>query len=201
MDAEGLFAFVKSYQSITPLRLGELWAIPIMLRLALLENLRRVVARVAAGRRDRERAAHWIDRMLEVASKTPAGVVLILAEMVKENPPLSIAFIAEFSSRIQGKSAALMIPITWLEHRVAEQGQSIETVFQLASQSQAADQVSIGNSIGSLRFLGATDWRDFVEAMSSVEQLLRTDPAGIYPSMDFATRDRYRHAVEEIYYV
>ena len=66
--------------------------------------------------------------------------------------------------------------MTWLEQRVAEQGQTIETIFQQASQSQAADQVSIGNSIGSLRFLGAMEWRDFVETMSGVEQILRTDP-------------------------
>jgi cyclic beta-1,2-glucan synthetase len=198
VDAETLQAFVGSYQSVTPLRLGELWAIPIMLRLALLENLRRVAVRVAAGRRERERAAYWIDRMLEVAASAPANVVLVLADMVKENPPLTTAFIAEFASRMQGQGHALIFPITWLEHRVAEQGQTIEMAFQQASQHQAADQVSIGNSIGSLRFLGATDWRDFVEAMSGVEHTLRNDPAGVFPQMDFTTRDRYRHAVEEI---
>ncbi|MGD0541023.1 MAG: glycosyltransferase family 2 protein, partial [Tepidisphaeraceae bacterium] len=198
VDAESLRAFVASYQSVTPLRLGELWAIPIMLRLALLENLRRVIVRVAAGRRERERATYWIDRMLEVASAAPAKVVLVLAEMVRENPPLTTAFIAEFASRMQGQGQALVFPITWLEHRVAEQGQTIEMAFQQASQHQAADQVSIGNSIGSLRYLGATDWRDFVEMMSAVEHVLRTDPAGVYPPMDFTTRDQYRHAVEEI---
>ncbi|HEY1922661.1 MAG TPA: glucoamylase family protein, partial [Tepidisphaeraceae bacterium] len=198
VDAETLRAFVGSYQSVTPLRLGELWAIPIMLRLALLENLRRVVARVAAGRRERERAAYWIDRMLEVAASAPANVVLALADMVKENPPLTTAFIAEFASRIQGQGQALVFPITWLEQRVAEQGQTIEMAFQQASQHQAADQVSIGNSIGSLRFLGATDWRDFVETMSGVERVLQDDPASVFPRMDFETRDKYRHAVEEI---
>jgi cyclic beta-1,2-glucan synthetase len=198
VDAESLRAFVASYQSVTPLRLGELWAIPIMLRLALLENIRRVVVRVAAGRRDRERAAHWIDRMREVAAKAPAEVVLVLAEMVKENPPLSTAFITEFASRVQAQGASLSFPMTWLEQRVAELGQTIETINQQASQIQAADQVSIGNGIASLRFLGAMNWRDFVEAMSGVEHVLRTDPAGVYPLMDFSTRDRYRHAVEEI---
>ncbi len=70
--------------------------------------------------------------------------------------------------------------------------------MQSGSQQQAANQVSIGNSIGSLRFLGATDWRKFVETMSVVEQKLREDPHGWYASMDFATRDRYRHVVEEL---
>ena len=70
--------------------------------------------------------------------------------------------------------------------------------MQSGNQHQAADQVSVSNSIGSLRFLGATDWREFVEAMSVVEQTLREDPGGVYGAMDFATRDRYRHAVEKL---
>ena len=70
--------------------------------------------------------------------------------------------------------------------------------MQAETQEQAGDQVSISNSIGSLRFLGAMDWREFVETMSVVEQKLREDPGGVYGRMDFATRDRYRHVVEEI---
>ena len=46
VDAETISRFVAAYQSVTPLRLGELWAIPIMLRLALIENLRRMAVRV-----------------------------------------------------------------------------------------------------------------------------------------------------------
>ncbi len=198
LDMEGLRAFVASYQTVQPLGLGELWAIPIMLRLALIENLRRVVASVTAGRRDRDRAGYWVEQMLESASSDPAKVVLVLADMVKENPPLTIAFVAELASRLQGQGAALMFPISWLEHRMAERGQSVERVFQLVSQDQAAHQVAIGNTIGSLRLLGATDWRDFVDSMSVVEQTLRSDPDGVYPMLDFATRDRYRSTAEGI---
>ncbi len=70
--------------------------------------------------------------------------------------------------------------------------------MQSENQQQAADQVSMSNSIGSLRFLGAMDWREFVETMSVVEQILREDPGGVYGRMDFSTRDRYRHVVEKI---
>jgi hypothetical protein len=56
----------------------------------------------------------------------------------------------------------------------------------------------MSNSIASLRFLSSNDWRDFVEEQSAVEHILRTDPSGHYPSMDFATRDQYRHVVERI---
>ena len=56
VDPEALSSFVAAYQTVTALKLGELWAIPIMLRLALIENLRRVGARIAADRIDRNRA-------------------------------------------------------------------------------------------------------------------------------------------------
>lgn len=169
-----------------------------MLRLALLENLRRVAARVMAGRRERERAGYWVERMLDVSATEPAKVVLVLAKMIEEDPPLTSAFVAELASRLHGQGPALIVALTWLEQRLAEQGQSVDNVFQQASQNQAADQVSIGNSIGSLRFLGAADWRSFVESISVVEQALRQDPAGVYHRMDFATRDHYRHAVEDV---
>ncbi|MCX5658526.1 MAG: cyclic beta 1-2 glucan synthetase [Planctomycetota bacterium] len=198
IDAVALNAFVGAYQSVTRLDLGELWAIPIMLRLALVENLRRVAVRVSAARQERERAGHWVERMLETAARDPAGVVLVLAEMIRENPPITHAFVSEFASRVQGQGSTLVFPMAWLEQRLAGQGQTIDQVFQQTSQNQAADQVSIGNTIGSLRFLGSTEWRDFVEAQSVVEQALRADPARVYPAMSFATRDRYRHVIEDI---
>src|SRR5687768_14537546 len=198
VDGHSLRAFVAAYQSVRPLRLGELWAIPIMLRLALLENLRRVAFHVMRGRLERERAEYWVEQMLAVSAKAPGEVVLVLADMVRENPPLTTAFVAEFASRLQGQGPALVFAVTWLEQRLAEQGQTIEHVFQQASQNQAAHQVSIGNSIGSLRFLGAAEWRAFGKAMNVVEHALRADPAGVYVAMDFVTRDDYRHAVERI---
>ena len=70
--------------------------------------------------------------------------------------------------------------------------------YRLENQQLAADQLSISNSIDSLRFLGAMDWKEFVETMSVVEQTLRHDPGGVYSKMDFATRDHYRHIIEEI---
>src|SRR5450759_3589814 len=111
---------------------------------------------------------------------------------------MSSSFVAEPARRLQGQSPALAMPLNWIEQRLSESGLTIEQLVQSETQIQAADQVSISNSIGSLRFLGAMDWREFVETMSVVEQKLREDPEGVYAKMDFATRDRYRHVVERI---
>jgi cellobiose phosphorylase len=198
VDAEGLARFVAAYQTVAPLKLGELWAIPIMLRLALIENLRRVGVRVRAGTIDRNRADAWADEMLEVAENDPKSLILVISDMARSNPPPTSSFVSELARRLQGHGAALALPLTWIEQRLSEDGLSIEQLVQSETQEQASVQVSVSNTIGSLRLLGSTDWRDFVEGMSVVERKLREDPGGHYGRMDFATRDRYRHVVEAI---
>ena len=197
-NSDSLMRFIVAYQSLTPLTLGELWAIPIMLRLALVENLRRVAARLAAAHVGRSKAGYWTDQMLAIVERDPKSLVLVVADMARSKPPASSAFVAELVRRLQGQSPALGLSLTWVEQWLAEFGVSINQLVQAESQHQAVDQVSIANSIGSLRLLATLDWRDFVEAASTVEGVLRQDPGNAYIFMDFATRDRYRHVVEKL---
>ncbi|MBW8311684.1 MAG: glycosyl transferase [Rhizobium sp.] len=198
IDTEGLSGLISAYQSIAPLRLGELWAIPIMLRLALIENLRRYSAKVILDQQNRDLADAWAGRLADIAESDPKSLVLVLADMVRSKPPVASAFVAELTRRLQGRSAALAMPLDWIGHWLGETGHSIEDMVHAENQQQAADQVSISNSISSIRYLSTMDWRDFVESLSVVETCLRDDPVGVYGRMDFATRDRYRHVVENL---
>ncbi|HXR16696.1 MAG TPA: hypothetical protein VN777_10900, partial [Terriglobales bacterium] len=198
LDPESLSSFVAAYQTVTALNIGELWALPIMLRLALIENLRRVGARVSADRIARNRADYWADKITETAEKDPKSLILVIADMARSSPPMVGSFVAEFARRLQGQGPALALPLTWIEQRLSESGRTIKQLVQSENQQQAADQVSMSNSIGSLRVLGAMNWREFVETLSAVEQVLHEDPSGFYGKMDFSSRDRYRHTVEEI---
>ena len=198
VDPENLSRFISAYQLVSVLKLGELWGIPIMLRLALIENLRRVASNLTTAHNHRNLAAKWAEEMAETAEKDPSNLILLVADMSRSQPPLDSSFVAEMLRRLQGQGPALALPLNWLSQRLAETGQTIEHLVHLDSQQQAADQISISNSIGSLRLLTSMDWREFVENMSVVDRCLRDDPTGIYGSMDFATRDLYRHAVEKI---
>ena len=198
VDLETLSRFVGAYQKIAPLSLGELWAIPIMLRLALIENLRRAATRVAQHRAHRDAADTWADSMIAIATDDPKSLVLVIADMARSGPPTSSAFVAELSRRLQGHGAALALPLTWMEQRLRESGLSIDQMVQMENQQQATEQVSISNSISSLRLITSTDWRDFVQGMSHTERVLRSDPADIYRRTDFATRDSCRHVVEKL---
>lgn len=198
IDMENLSSFIKSYQTVSNLKLGELWAIPIMLRLGLIENLRRVSSRIAIDRIDGNLADYWAAQMIETVEKDPKSLILVIADMARSNPPMVSAFVSELTRQLRGKGPDLALALNWIEQQLSEGGMSSAELVNAEIQKQAADQLSMSNSIGSLRLLGSTDWRNFVEAHSTVEQTLREDTNGIYGLMDFSTRDRYRHVVEDI---
>ncbi len=198
VEDRNLYTFVAGYQTESFLTLGELWAIPIMLRLALIENIRRIASRLINSRAARTEAAYWVNQMSKAVEQSPDNLILVVADMARANPVLNSSFVAEYARLLQGQSAVFVLALTWLEQRLAAEGSSIEQQVRLENQTQAADQVSISNSINSLRFLDGMDWHEFVEGVSVVESILRTDPADVYSRMDFATRDRYRHAVEKL---
>jgi cyclic beta-1,2-glucan synthetase len=198
VDAKHLSAFVAAYQTITPLQLGELWAVPIMLRLGLIEDLRRITARLSADREDRNLAEFWGDRLEKILESDPPSLVVVVAEMAKAKPPMSAAFVVKLCERLARVNPAAQLARSWLEQHLAAEGYSVEQGIMMESHGQAADQVSISHAITSLRSLSVIDWRKFVETQSVVEQTLKNDPADTYRAMDFSTRDRYRHAVERI---
>ena len=173
VDLESLSSFLVAYQTVTVLTLGELWAIPIMLRLALIENLRRVGTRLLADRAARNHADSWADQMTEIAAKDPKSLILVIADMARSNPPMVGPFVAEFARRLQGQSQALALPLTWIEQRLSESGLTIEQLVQAESQQQAAEQLSISNSIGSLRLPGC----DGLAGVRRDRQRGRADPA------------------------
>ncbi|NQT60426.1 MAG: cyclic beta 1-2 glucan synthetase [Bacteroidetes bacterium] len=197
VDPETLPGFINAYQSVSTLTLGELWAIPIMLRLALVENLRRVAIRIAKEMYTQKNAAVWADRMICMAESEPKNLILLVADMARSEQLMVSSFVAELARRLQGKGAALALPLMLIEQWLSKTGLTIELLVQSEIQQQAADQVSVSNTIRSLRSLGAYDWKKFVESTSVVEKILREDPSGYYGKMDFMTRDQYRHVIEK----
>lgn len=198
IDGDDATQFIASYQTVEPLKLGELWAFPIMLQLALLENLARVGVRIAQRRKELDVATLWADRMLAAAESEPKRLIQILADFANADVPLTAPFVEEFYGRLQAQGATMAFVQTWVEQKLLEQGVTASGLSEEAGHTAAANQISIANSIGSLRFIDATDWTQYVEGLSAVEQILRDDPTAMYANQDFATRDRYRHVIEDV---
>jgi cellobiose phosphorylase len=196
VELDDLTLFVDAFQEVAPLRIGELWALPAMLRLGLIESVRRMALRSVRRLEELEVADAWVARLTEAAA-ADGRLESALAEFVERPPELSPTFVARFLQqlRFQHGSAPRLRP---LELWIAEQAMSAEEASGRATERVAMTQVMMANSITSLRAIARMDWETFVEGQSVLEAELRRDPAGVYPTMTFDTRDRYRHAVERI---
>src|SRR5258706_4291904 len=82
LDTNTLRRFIAAYQTVAPLSIGELWAVAITLRLALVENLRRLALQIVSAREEREQADKFADRLLELASNQPSALVPLIVERV-----------------------------------------------------------------------------------------------------------------------
>ncbi len=193
-----LFVIISAYQETIPLNIGELWAVPIMLRLAIIENIRRMAVLARLARDQRELARRWCEELVRVNEQNPKNLVITIADMARANLELSRPFVSEFKRQLQGRGSAMKLPLQWLEQNLNEQERTLDQVVADENHEQATFEISMRNCITSLRALGVTDWNEFVESMSRVEQILRKDPADVYGKMDFASRDDYRRIVEKL---
>lgn len=202
IDPDSLERFIRAYQGATqqaePLTIGELWAVAIMLRLALIENLRRLTTRVVAARDEREAADLLADTLLAANGNQQQIVVADIIRQLEKRKELSRAFVVQLTQRLRDQDADVMPLVEWVERGVQSQDRSIEQIVQFEHHRQAAAQVTVGNTITSMKLLSTLDWHSFVESVSLTEPILGADPAGAYAQMDFATRDRYRHVIERI---
>ena len=136
VDLKSLISFVNAYQENTYLQLGELWAIPIMLRLALIENLRRLSIQISNDISNKMLANNWADEMIDVAENDPKNLVLVIADMARSEPPMVSAFIAELTRRLQEKGNSLSLPLTWIEQTLTDSGLNSSEMIHKENQMQ-----------------------------------------------------------------
>jgi cyclic beta-1,2-glucan synthetase len=197
-DLQTLIDFVAAYQRVAPLTIGEIWAVAIMLRLSLVEELRRLSSDVVAARRARGRARRWGQRLAASPGDPAAIIVDMLGAEVRSTGMLSAAFVVELMHWLRDQPSSSAPAWVALQDALRAQDDSPDEMLRLEHQRQAADQLAIGNIITSMRLLSSIDWPLFFERVSLVESILRGDPTAAYARMDFPTRDRYRHSVEEL---
>ncbi len=198
VDLESLVRYVTAYQSVNPLTIGELWAVPIMLRLGLVQSVRKLAEQEIATGDERASADTWVARMLRGGARRSTDVAIAVAELATSDEVFKPAFVVQLLRRLREHDSVVTSAFHWIQERCAEMGTAPEELTRLEHLRQASTQVSIGNAITSMRVIAALEWGRFFERTSEVEHTLREDPAGAYDGTDASSRDRYRHAVEDI---
>jgi cellobiose phosphorylase len=196
VDITPLSSFISGYQSICHLTLGELWAVPIMLRFALIKNICSLAQRFVDVREERKQAEAFVDEIIGDEARAGTEILLVLAEKLREEPDLLYSSAPYLIRRLRERGRRATITLQWLEERLREEGVEPEELLRAEQFALAADQISIGNSVTSLKSIGFIDWNAWVESVSLVSQTLSRDE--VFRRSDFKTRDRCRHTIERI---
>ncbi len=197
IEHENVSGFLSAYQEVTDLTLGELWAIPAMLRLGLIENVRRMALRTSQRLEEITRADRAATRLASAAESGGLALEAELAHFTRDANALTDTFVARFLHQLRAEGGTLPAVVR-LQHWISEEALSAEEATARATQRLALTQVVMANSITSLRAIERVDWPTLVEEQSCVDAVLREDPLGHYARMTFETRDAYRHVVERI---
>ncbi|WP_370870067.1 GH36-type glycosyl hydrolase domain-containing protein [Methylobacter sp.] len=192
---ELLTHFIKAYQNVTPLALGELWAIQITLRMLLVDNLRRLSIRIIRSQTGRRLADEFVDQIDQIAAQTDKPY-LPLPTAVLPDTPLRQAYAVQILQRLHDPHSGAMVSLDFLNDWLSEQGVSLDEIVHREHADQIADNLTVRNIITSMRAISAFDWSQFVEDASLADACLRAHDG--YGTMDFATRDRYRHSIEDL---
>ncbi|HKJ46892.1 MAG TPA: glucoamylase family protein [Balneolales bacterium] len=198
LDRQNVELFVRAYQEREPLLLGELWAIPIMLRFILVQRLEMRARQILENREIRREANKWVDKIANTRPEEPTNTLNILADMAMQHSPLNPAFLVTVAMKLQTSGILREPERIWFDWQFRAWQTTLEVETRNEAQRQTQLQVSVRNAVISLREASEVEWSTFVENSSVVERILRLDPSGIYPNMDFKTRDRYRKIVEHL---
>jgi cyclic beta-1,2-glucan synthetase len=193
-DKESLQRFVRAYQQIQPLTIGELWAAAITLRIVLVENLRRAAERIVSSRSARERADLVADRLLGVNGydANPGS----LASTRIGDASQSAAFVVQLLKRLRDQDPRVTPALQALEQQLQSRGTSCDELVRDEHQRQGASNVTVRNIITSMRLISDVNWSELFEQISLVDDVLRGGSE--FADMDFATRNLYRSAIEEL---
>ncbi len=196
MDESIIANFIRAYQKNTLLTSGELWAIPIMLRIALIQNISKITEKIVKAQQDKQEAELVAERLINAFNE--GKIVTEIALINSEKLTFNSHFAERLLKLLRDNGIDSKEVYDFIDEKLGAQETSSEKIISLEHQIEASFQISMGNSINSIRAIEGLNWRNYFEKLSSVEDILRQDPAYIYKEMDFKSRDRYRHEIEKI---
>ncbi|MEJ2343773.1 MAG: hypothetical protein P8Y10_16445, partial [Gemmatimonadales bacterium] len=160
-DLETLQRFVRAYQGVQPLTIGELWAIPIHLRVALVENLRRLSQLIVRSRHARAQADELADRLLGLSGHPAEHADDVLGPL--DDVPLRRPFAVQLVQRLRDQGPSIMPALAWLDRKLSGQERSADELVSRELSAQAAASVTVRNIITSMRWMSSIDWLEFFE--------------------------------------
>ncbi len=196
IDKQTIIQFISEYQKKCILTNNELWILPKMLRIGLIQSISDITEKIMDAQIEKSKADIIGDKIINATNHgaDDAQIKSIISEDIKFTPHFSERLLKILrDNAIDNENIYACI-----DKRLEEVSSSTDKVITLEHKMQANLKLLMGSCINSIREVEALTWRECFEKLSYVEHVLREDPAKIYEKMDFASRDYYRHNIEKI---
>ncbi|MDX3928377.1 MAG: glucoamylase family protein [Shinella sp.] len=192
VSRESLTAIVEGYQTIEPLKIGELWALPSLTRFVLIENLRRIAIRVDRSRNMRRKANEVADELIRLNDPEKCvGLLREIEPLVSDN-----TFVTQLLYRLRDGLQTSGAAINWLEKQIESRGSDLEELLVAENNRLASGNATMSNIIRGLRAIDDTEWPVWVESVSRLDAALRE--GSDYTELDFSSRNQYRDTIEKL---
>ena len=198
VNEKSIISFLKAYQAQQPLLMSELWALAIMFRLALIEQISKLCEELKVYNQQRHEAKGIAALIIGSLGSGACNVEELIKKQVVSKSDLNPSFVEVLVRNLRKSGQASAEAIGYIDQILKSRKLCLESLINTEHQLQATRQVAIGNAITGLRSIAAIDWNEPFEELSHVEEILRQDPSGYYSLMEFESRDHYRHVVEKI---
>ena len=198
MDEKTLSDYLNAYQSHSVLFDREIWAIPMVIRLALVERIRNLCQNIKKTQLLWREADEVFEEWLEIEEDDTNQAVYIFKNSLESKEEVNPSFIEHLFYRLRRSGRSYTNVLRTMDENLAKWGASTESITQKEHNAQSADTISMGNCITTLHYFSSMDWAELFETASFVEQIFKQDPDGTYPKMDIRTRNYYRQKTEEL---
>ena len=196
LDENSFISYVNFYQEVSVLTIAEVWAVPLILRIALIQRLAALMELV----RERREVCIVVEGLLArlQSAKLNPEVLKDALEEAGQDMLFSGCQIAYLVRRLREWADDSTTVREWLMCKLENGPDSLDRIVSYEYQLQAAHQVSTGNLMGSLRKISRLDWQERFEQICMVERTLRGESTNTYQFLDFSSRDVLRKRVEKL---
>jgi len=199
IEEETLLKYLRAYQNHNILFEREIYIIPAMLRLALIENIRAICEDVMATRKQWALADETVEKWQETMPQDEDKI----DQLFKANGKVNIdtanpAYVEHLFYRLRRSGRRYSDVLRYIDEKLDKYGTTTEIIAQKEHNAQATSTVSMGNCIVSLKRLSNLNWTDVFDEVSHLEKILLQDPLNTYRLMDNQSRYFYKNKVEEL---